>query len=76
MSSVGLKSIILIGLIFNFVIASLSAPAHAQNNFVGIISKLIQEQRALKEQRRQEALAVKRMQSGLKALGGVVRAKF
>lgn len=69
MSSVVLKRIILVWLICNLVIVILAPPAHAQNNVIGIISKLIEEQRALKEQQRQEALAVKRMQSGLKALG-------
>jgi len=69
MSTIRTFSIILAGLSIISLTASRSVPAHAQNNFIGVISKLIQEQRALKERRRQEALAVTRMQLALKALG-------
>ena len=69
MSSTRMVSIILAGLSIIPLTAIHSEPAHGQNNFIGVISKLIQEQRALKERRRQEALAVTRMQLALKALG-------
>ena len=69
MSSIRIFSIILAGLSIISLTASRSVPAHAQNNLIGVISKLIQEQRALKERRHQEALAVTRMQLALKALG-------
>ena len=69
MSSIRIVSIILAGLSLILLVASHSVPAHAQNNFIGIISKLIEEQRALREHRSEEALGVKRMQLGLKALG-------
>ena len=69
MSSNRIVSALLVGLIIILFIASPSAPARAQNNFIGVIGKLIEEQRALREHRREEALNVKRMQLGLKALG-------
>jgi hypothetical protein len=53
-------------------LAALVSPqrsAQAQNNFLGIVTKLIEEQRALADRRRQQTLAVKRLQLGLKTLG-------
>jgi Putative peptidoglycan binding domain len=60
--------VLIVGL-FSWPLPDPVASARAQNNFLGIVSKLIEEQRALAERRRQEAIAVKRMQLALKTLG-------
>jgi peptidoglycan hydrolase-like protein with peptidoglycan-binding domain len=46
-----------------------TGPAFGQAAILDVITKIIQEQHALKERRREETVAVKRMQFGLKVLG-------
>ena len=68
---VSLTAIFWIGLIaFTGIASSLgTSPAFGQGAIVEVITKLIQEQQALAQRRREEVAALKRMQFGLKTLG-------